>query len=119
MTIGKPVDFLGVAHARAVLDEAVQRWPRLVGSEAQDRLADHIQTIADPMNTEATGEETMPRKSDPSVKTQQVGIRLDEDVLARLDAIAEKLSRPGLELTRTDAIRIALETGLKAIEKEK
>ena len=40
-------------------------------------------------------------------------------MIARIDAIAEKLSRPGLALTRTQAIRIALETGLKAIEKEK
>ena len=119
MTMGKPVDFLGVANARAVLDDAARRWPHLREPAAQDRLAENIETIADTLNTDATGEETMPPKSDPSAKSQQIGIRLEEDVIARIDAIAEKLSRPGLALTRTQAIRIALETGLKAIEKEK
>ena len=51
--------------------------------------------------------------------TQQIAVRLDADVIGRLDAIAGKMSRPGLEVTRTDAIRIALLTGLQAIEKEK
>jgi predicted transcriptional regulator len=51
--------------------------------------------------------------------TQQVAVRLDADVIGRLDAIASKLTRPGLEVTRTDAIRIALLTGLAAMEKER
>jgi len=51
--------------------------------------------------------------------TQQIAVRLDADVIGRLDAISGKMSRPGLEVTRTDAIRIALLTGLQAIEKEK
>jgi predicted transcriptional regulator len=51
--------------------------------------------------------------------TQQIAVRLDADVIGRLEAIAGKMSRPGLEVTRTDAIRIALLTGLQAIEKEK
>jgi predicted transcriptional regulator len=46
-------------------------------------------------------------------------VRLDAEVIARLDAIASKLSRPGLEVTRTDALRIALMTGMQVIEKEK
>jgi hypothetical protein len=58
-------------------------------------------------------------KSVDKVPTQQVAVRLDAEVLRRLDAIAAKLSRPGLVLTRTDAIRIALLTGLQAIEKER
>ena len=49
----------------------------------------------------------------------QTAIRLDGEIIDRLDAIAEKLSRPGLAVTRSDAIRIALLTGLQAIEKEK
>jgi predicted transcriptional regulator len=51
--------------------------------------------------------------------TQQIAIRLDPDVISRLDAIATKLSRPGLSITRTDAIRVALLNGLHAIEKER
>ena len=51
--------------------------------------------------------------------THQIAVRLDADVIGRLDAISAKLSRPGLAVTRTDAIRIALLTGLQAIEKER
>jgi len=51
--------------------------------------------------------------------TQQIAVRLDAEVISRLDTIAAKLSRPGLDLTRTDAIRIALLSGMQAIEKEK
>jgi predicted DNA-binding protein len=49
----------------------------------------------------------------------QTAVRLDPELLVRLDAVATKLSRPGLEVTRADAIRIALATGLQAIEKER
>jgi uncharacterized protein (DUF4415 family) len=68
------------------------------------------------------GSKTMPKtKSTTKDKapTQQIAVRLDADVIGRLDAIAGKMSRPGLEVTRTDAIRIALLTGLQTIEKEK
>ena len=51
--------------------------------------------------------------------TVQTAVRLEAEVIARLDAIAAKMCRPGLEVTRTDALRIALMTGLQAIEKEK
>jgi predicted DNA-binding protein len=53
------------------------------------------------------------------VPTVQTAVRLEAEVIARLDAIATKMSRPGLEVTRTDALRIALMTGLEVIEKEK
>jgi predicted transcriptional regulator len=56
------------------------------------------------------------KEKGPAVQT---AVRLDPDLLARLDAVATKLSRPGLEVTRADAIRIALATGLQAIEKER
>jgi predicted DNA-binding protein len=55
----------------------------------------------------------------PKGPTVQTAVRLDTEVIARLDAIAGKLSRPGLEVTRTDALRIALMTGMEVIEKEK
>jgi len=51
--------------------------------------------------------------------THQVAVRLNADVIGRLDAIAAKLTRPGLAVTRTDAIRIALLCGLHTIEREK
>ena len=62
----------------------------------------------------------------PKVKTDkeraptiQTAIRLDPDLIGRLDAVAGKLSRPGLAVTRSDAMRICLMTGLEAIEKER
>ena len=55
------------------------------------------------------------RSKGPAVQT---AVRLDPELLDRLDAIAVKLSRPGLNVTRADAIRIALLTGLEKIEKE-
>jgi hypothetical protein len=51
--------------------------------------------------------------------TVQTAIRLDPELIARLDAVAGKLTRPGLEVTRSDAMRICLLTGLQAIEKER
>ena len=51
--------------------------------------------------------------------TVQTAVRLDPELIARLDAIAGKLSRPGLLVTRTDALRICLLTGLQQIEKER
>ena len=50
--------------------------------------------------------------------TAQIGMRLDHELVARIDAVAAKLSRPGLALTRADALRIAIETGLEKIERE-
>ena len=104
-----PIDLVAVARARAGLDEAVRRWPHLVGPEGQERLGVYV---------EEQGEDDMARKNEPTEKTQ-IAVRLDGDLIARLDAVAAKLSRPGLDVTRADAIRVALEAGLRAIEKEK
>jgi hypothetical protein len=104
----QPVDQVRVARARKGLDEAIRRSPHLVGPRAQARLAAYL---------EEEGEH-MARKDD-SVEKVQVAIRFTEAMIARLDAVAVKLSRPGLKLTRADAIRIAIESGLPAIEKEK
>lgn len=49
---------------------------------------------------------------------KNVGIRLEEATIARLDALAKALSRPGLEITRTDAARLCIESGL-VTEEEK
>lgn len=50
--------------------------------------------------------------------THQLGIRMDADTVRRLDAAAAKLSMPGLPLTRTDALRMAVMEGLRKIEAE-
>lgn len=49
-------------------------------------------------------------------RTIQVVVRLDYDLIARLDAITEKLSRPGLTPTRTDVVRTVLIAGLPVVE---
>ena len=72
-----------------------------------------------PPNLDApTGDDTMAKKQTEG-PAMQVGVRLEAAMIERLDALAKHLSRPGLALTRADAVRIALATGLDAIEHEK
>jgi hypothetical protein len=49
----------------------------------------------------------------------QIAIRLDHTVVEQLDELAVKLSRPGLAVTRTDALRVALLAGLEVVAKER
>jgi predicted DNA-binding protein len=51
-------------------------------------------------------------------RTIQTAVRIPETWPERLDAVAAALSRPGLELTRTDVLRMALAHGLLALEAE-
>ena len=60
-----------------------------------------------------------PRSTKEKIPTQQIAVRLESNLLGRLDAVAVKLSTTGLELTRTDAARVCLLTGLQQIDKEK
>ncbi|CAN5519629.1 hypothetical protein BH09MYX1_BH09MYX1_00980 [soil metagenome] len=60
-------------------------------------------------------EEVMAKKTKPAT---QITVRLEDEWLGRLDALATALSRPGLELTRVDAIRMAVARGLLEIETE-
>jgi predicted DNA-binding protein len=50
--------------------------------------------------------------------TIQTAVRVPESWLDRLDKIAEKLSRPGADLTRAEALRVALYRGIEQIENE-
>jgi len=106
------VDLAAVRRGLAGLDATVKRWPELTTPEARERLGAYL---------EDEREHDMGRTKNAKDKgpTVQTAVRLDPEMVARLDAIAAKLSRPGLEVTRTDAIRIALLTGLQAIEKER
>lgn len=47
-------------------------------------------------------------------KKTYVGVRLDAEQLARIDALAEGLY--GLKASRSDVIRLAIERGLDALE---
>ncbi len=59
----------------------------------------------------AVEREAMPRPVD----TSQITFRAPTPWLAGLDALAAKLSRPGIELTRTDAVRAACARGLQVM----
>jgi hypothetical protein len=49
-------------------------------------------------------------------KSGQLAIRLEPAILEQLDRLAQKLSRPGASLSRSDAARMALLEGLAKIE---
>jgi predicted transcriptional regulator len=49
----------------------------------------------------------------------QLTVRIDEETVEKLDALAEKLTRPGLPVSRIDALRVAVATGLEAIANER
>ena len=51
---------------------------------------------------------------------RQVYIRLDDEVLARIDQFVERLAaqQPGLKPNRSDAIRVLVHKGLDAFDTE-
>lgn len=48
----------------------------------------------------------------------QTAVRLPKSWFARLDKLAEQLSQPGLTLSRTDALRMAIARGMAEMESE-
>jgi hypothetical protein len=50
--------------------------------------------------------------------TEQVAVRLGPLMLEALEELRLKLSRPGFEAKRADAIRVALEKGIEVLRKE-
>ena len=59
---------------------------------------------------------TMPRP--PSDRTFQVAFKIPEAWVKLADELAVAMSRPGVTMTRTDALRAALATGLEALRAE-
>lgn len=49
----------------------------------------------------------------------QTAIRLPDSLLEELDGLADTLSQPGMRLTRTDALRLAIYRGVEQLKKEK
>jgi len=47
-----------------------------------------------------------------------VAVRLDDALVARMDALLPRLSRPGMRATRSDALRAVLLLGLAEAEKD-
>jgi hypothetical protein len=60
--------------------------------------------------------QAMPRPKSENVF--QVAFKIPKAWTERADAIAAKLSRPGVTLTRTDALRAALARGLEDLESD-
>jgi hypothetical protein len=58
------------------------------------------------------------RLADLAEKTKQLAIRLEEPLLARIDAYVERLKkeRPGIDVNRTDAVRSLLTMALDQLE---
>ena len=48
----------------------------------------------------------------------QTAIRVPDSWLQRLDKLAERMSRPGVHITRTAALRDALYRGIEVMEAE-
>jgi predicted transcriptional regulator len=59
---------------------------------------------------------TMPRP--PSENTFQITFKVPDEWIEKADALATAMSRPGLTITRTDALRQALARGLEALHAE-
>ena len=49
-------------------------------------------------------------------KTTQIVIRMPKEWLVQVDSIRKIISRPGFEATRSDAYRIAMAEGFKALK---
>jgi predicted DNA-binding protein len=60
-------------------------------------------------------QDDMPKE--PSNSTQ-MSIRLANETLDQLDELARAMSRPGIELSRADAIRGALARGIQELQAE-
>ena len=58
---------------------------------------------------------TVPR---PPSDTVQVAIRIPREWLAKADELAKRISRPGVTMSRTDALRAAIAAGFAALEGE-
>lgn len=55
----------------------------------------------------------------PDTEMVQTAFKLEVSMLDRMDRLAEQMSQPGLELTRTDMARLALHRGLSVLEAER
>ncbi len=57
--------------------------------------------------------------NDKQEQRVQTAIRLPESLLKRLDKLAERMSRPGLTITRAEVLRLAALKGVERLEAEK
>lgn len=50
--------------------------------------------------------------------TTQIAMRLPTDWVSRVDALAQKFSRPGITVSRSEALRAVMIKGLEVLEAE-
>lgn len=55
---------------------------------------------------------------DPDETQQQISVRLPVTWLESLDRLAAAMSRPGIDLTRANALRAAIARGIEELERE-
>lgn len=99
----KPIDLARVRAAVGALRALVKAHPHLAGESGSNNRA---------------GWESVLEK-DAAMATKMTAFRLPEELLARLDAHADRLAKAtGLAVTRVDVVKLLLARGLDAVEKE-
>lgn len=93
-----PVDIDTVRQARTLLATLLRDNPDLTLPENRERFFDWL------------------AKEDAMLKSNPVTCRLDEDIARRLSELAKRYSQPGLKLTQSDAVRMAIVVGLDAMD---
>jgi predicted transcriptional regulator len=85
------------------LDELARKYPKLVSRNLETASA--AEGWLETLNEERMKYDT------------QLGIRVSEELIQRLDELAEKLEKatPGVGVTRTTAARVAIEAGLQLL----
>lgn len=58
----------------------------------------------------------MSAKKSESIHRNHVAIRIDQAVVARIDAHAARMHTPGVKPTRSNAVRALIELGLQAVD---
>ncbi len=137
----KRIDWAAVRRARERLDDLAHKHPDLVGpgtgrgaDEWEDILekqekkagrgADEWEDILEKQEKKAGRGadewEDILKKQEKKAETMQTAFRLPKDLLERLDRHVDRVNAdtPGLDLNRTDVVRMLLTKGLDEAERE-
>lgn len=110
---GGDVDEIAMAAASARLDQLRARHPELIGAHGGQNINDWIKII----ETNEKGSHVAKTPSDRS-ENEQLAFRFPKDLIARIDRYVTRLEseHPGLEFSRSDAVRTLLTRALDEIE---
>lgn len=109
----KPSNLIEARKALSALDELATKEPQLTGETAQRRLGAALGRMPGDMAGR-------PPKSESERKGTTLGVRFTVSEVARLDALVQAMEaeRPGLSLSRSDAVRAAVQRGIAELERE-